>query len=340
MIVFAAAAAMAAVSCGNNNGKKESASAQNVEEQIPIVATVKAYTETVADEQVYSSSVQPWAKNSIAPQSAGRIEQLLVEVGDYVNAGQVVARMDDLQLRQSELQVANDKTEYERLKSLHDQGGISQSDFDAFEMACAVHKRTYENLLKNTELRSPITGVISARNYDKGDMYAMAMPLYTVEQVIPVKLNIGISESDLTRVRKGDKAIVTVDSYPDKLFTGTISNIYPTIDAATHTFNTEVKVQNAYRTLRPGMYAKVTITFGSDKRVIVPDIAVTKQQGSGERFVFIYDRQTETVNFRKVVIGRRLGDRYVILEGVNEGDEVVTEGLLRIKDGVKVKVSE
>lgn len=331
IILFAAAASM--VACKNKQAKEV-----NTEEQIPLVSVVKAYTEDVIDDQVYSSTVKPWAKNNIAPQTGGRIEELLVEVGDYVSAGQVVAKMDDLQLRQSELQVANDKIEYERLKSLYQQGGLSQSDFEAFELACNVHRSTYENLQKNTVLRSPISGVISARNYDKGDMYAMAMPLYTVEQIVPVKLLVGISESDYNRVKKGDKATLTVDAFPTREFNGIITNLYPTIDANTHTFTAEVKVANADRKLRPGMYARVTVTFGKASRVIVPDVAVVKQQGSGDRYVYVLNRADNTVKFQKVVLGRRLGDRYVILDGIAEGDEVVTEGMLRIKDGVTVKV--
>lgn len=145
MLAFVAFAA-----CKNDEKKTEQV------DVTPLVAVQKAVVEDIADEQTYSSTVQPWAKNNIAPQTAGRIEELLVEVGDYVNAGQIIARMDDVQLRQAELQIANDKVEYERIHSLYQEGGLSQSDFDAFEMAYKVHQSTYENLLKNTVLRSPI----------------------------------------------------------------------------------------------------------------------------------------------------------------------------------------
>ena len=205
-------------------------------------------------------------------------------------------------------------------------------------MACRVRKSTYNNLLKNTVLRSPITGVISARNYDKGDMYAMAMPLYTVEQIVPVKMLIGVSETDYCRVKKGNAATISVDAFPGVSFKGTISNVYPTVDANTHTFNVEVKVGNADRKLRPGMYSRVTVSFGKYPRVIVPDTAVAKQTGSGDRYVYVYDDASGTVRYQKVVPGQRLGSRYVILEGVKKGEKVVTEGLLRIKDGVKVNV--
>lgn len=330
-MIFTALAVLGAVACKNEKTEEK------VEEQIPLVTVQEAVLEVVADDLSYSSTVLPWAKNNIAPQTGGRIENLLVEVGNYVSAGQVVARMDDVQLQQAELQMNNDKIEYERLKSLHESGGISQSDFDSFEMAYKVHQSTYQNLLKNTVLRSPITGVISARNYDKGDMYAMAMPIYTVEQIVPVKMLVAISESDYKRVHSNDKTSVSVDAFPGEVFNGIITNIYPTIDAATHTFNVEVKVNNSDRRLRPGMYAKVNVTFDKANRVVVPDAAVVKQQGSGDRFVYLLN-EDGTVTYQKVVPGRRLGDRYVILDGLKAGDKVVTEGQLRLRDGVKVNV--
>jgi len=333
LLGIVAGMAVFAVACGNNKTDEQA------EVKVPLVAVVDAVIENVAEEQTYSSNVQPWAKNNIAPQNAGRIDDLFVEIGDYVAAGQEVAQMDDVQLQQSNLQLANDELEYSRLRSLMENGGISQSDFDAFEMAYKVHQSQNRNLVKNTHLKSPVAGVISARNYDKGDMYSMAQPLYTVEQIVPVKLLIGISESDYNRVKKGDPAVLTVDAFHDKTFKGTISNIYPTIDSGTHTFSAEVKVANTDRKLRPGMYAKVTVTFGKYDRVVVPDAAVVKQLGSGDRFVYVYDPATETVSYNKVQLGIRQGDKYVILSGVKAGDKVVTEGQLRIRDGVKVRLN-
>ncbi|MCQ2186212.1 MAG: efflux RND transporter periplasmic adaptor subunit [Bacteroidales bacterium] len=333
-ISLALLASVFAVACKNE---------ETVETKVdttPLVKLAVATTEVVADDQVYSSTVKPWAKNNIAPQQGGRIEELLVEVGTYVNAGETVAKMEDVQLQQSQLQIMNDEVELKRMRTLKDQGGISLSDFEAFEMACKVHKSTYDNLLRNTVLRSPLTGMITARNYDKGDMYAMAQPIYTVEQIIPVKLYIAVSEADYSKVKKGAVTTVTTDAFPGQKFSGEITNIFPTIDPVTHTFNVEIKVKNFDKKLRPGMYAKVTIIFDKVKRVIVPDVAVVKQTGSGDRFVYVYDAEDGTVEYRKVEVGRRLGNKYVILGGLKAGEKIVTEGLLRLKNGVAVKVAE
>ena len=216
---------------------------------------------------------------------------------------------------------------------------MSKSDFDAVELAYKVAQTQVANLEENTILRSPIDGVVTARNYDAGDMYAMTSPIYVVEQIIPVKLLVAISESDYTKVKKGDSIEITADAIPGKTFYGKVEKIYPTVDPATRTFVVEVVVANAYKTLRPGMFARVTVNFGTNKNVVIPDVAVVKQQGSGERFVYVLN-EDGTVTYQKVVLGRRMGAEYEVLEGLTDGATIVTGGQIRLKDGVKVTVNE
>ena len=233
----------------------------------------------------------------------------------------------------------NKEVEYQRLKGLYEVGGLSKSDLDAIELAYEVSKTQYENLLENSILRSPVSGVITARNYDVGDMYAMSAPLFTVEQIVPVKLLVAISESEYSKVKKGDKVEVVADALTGKVFNGKIKKIYPTIDPATRTFTAEVVVNNPKRELRPGMFARVTVNFGVNNNVVIPDVAVVKQQGSGERFVYVLN-EDGTVTYQKVVLGRRIDAEYEVLEGLSDGATIVTGGQIRLKDGIKVTVNE
>ena len=328
------AALMAAVSCGNQASNNKGPA---MEEGTPNVEVAKAVSRDVAQDNTYASTIQAYAVNNIAPQSAGRIRKINVEVGDFVVKGQVLAEMDRLQLEQMELQVQNDDIEYERLKGLYAEGGVSQSDFEAAELGYKVRKTNLANLRENTILRSPITGFVSARNFDAGDLYSMSAALFTVQQVTPVKLLVGISESEYTKIKKGDTVSITVDAIPDKTFTGKVERLYPTIDAATHTFKAEVTVPNTDRVLRPGMYARVTVNFGSRHSVIVPDQALVKQEGTGTRFIYVL-KADNTVSYLPVTIGRHMGQEYEILSGVEEGETVVVKGQSTLRDGVKVNV--
>ena len=336
--IIIASAAVIAAGCGNNAGKK-AAEAQVAEDIVPSVSVVEVSTREVPQTATYTSTVQPYVKNNIAPQMAGRITKINAEIGDFVKKGQVLAEIDKAQLQQAQLQLHNQEVELERLRALYDAGGLSKSDLDAIELSYNVIKTQVDNLLENTVLCSPIDGVVTARNYDVGDMYAMSMPIYTVEQIRPVKLLVGISESDYTKVKKGDAVEITVDALPGQTFTGKVGKIYPTIDAATRTFLVEVVVTNNGNVLRPGMFARVNVTFGVNNNVVIPDVAVVKQQGSGERFVYILN-QDGTVNYQKVVLGRRMGAEYEVLEGIPSGAKVVTGGQIRLMDGVKVTVNE
>ena len=344
-----AGAVVAAVSCGSNNQTQS----KQVADVTPTVAVEQVTRRDVPQEVVYTTTVQAFVKNNIAPQSVNRIAKINVEVGDYVTKGQELAKMDPVQLQQAqfqlqqaELQMKNNEVEYGRLKGLFDAGGLSKSDLDAIELAYQasklsynVAKKAYENLLENSVLLSPITGVVTARNYDVGDMYAMSAPIFTVEQIVPVKLRIGVSESDYTKVHVGDAVTITADALPGQEFQGSIDRIYPTVDPATRTFTVEVKVENPDKALRPGMFARATVTFGLNNSIIIPDVAVVKQQGSGERFVYVLN-EDGTVSYTKVVLGRRLGAEYEVLEGLVDEAKVVTGGQIRLKDGVKVIVNE
>lgn len=335
-IIYVAAAVMA-VSCGNNNSKTAE-QPQAAEVRLPNVTIMAASYKDVPQSDVYTANVEAYAKNNIAPQSPSRIQKIYVEVGDFVRAGQIVAKMDEVSLNQSKLSMANDSLEYSRIKKLYEQGGVSKSDFDAMELKYNVTRSQYQNLLENTILRSPVSGVITARNYDQGDMYG-GSPIYVVEQITPVKLYVGISEMDYTRVKKNDTVTLTADALPGKTFTGRIARIYPTIDAATHTFTAEVNVANSDRLLRPGMYARVTVNFGSNHSIVVPDDCVVKQQGSGVRSVFVLQNDN-TVKEIVVTLGRHFGTEYEILSGVAEGDKVVVKGQASLKNGSKVNVQE
>ena len=335
--MFVVAAAVMAAGCSNMTGKKAETAAVAVAD--PTVSVAQVFVREVPQDAVYTSTVQAFVKNNIAPQSGNRIAKINVEIGDFVKKGQVLAEMDMIQLHQAELQMKNNEIELARLRGLFDAGGLSQSDLDAIELAYKVSKAQYDNLLENSVLRSPVDGVITARNYDQGDMYTMSAPLFTVEQIVPVKLLVGVSESDYSKVKKGDSVEVTADAIPGKTFYGKINRIYPTVDPATRTFTVEVKIDNAYKTLRPGMFVRATVNFGTNNNVVIPDVAVVKQQGSGERFVYVLNADN-TVTYKKVVLGRRMGSEYEVLEGLEDGDKIVIGGQIRLKDGVKVIVNE
>ena len=195
--------------------------------------------------------------------------------------GQKLVQMDASNLEQSKAQLDNLELTFSRIDALYKSGGVSKADWDAQKTQLDVARTSYQNLLTNTQLKSPLNGIVTLRNYDSGDIYA-GNPILQIQQISPVKMNINVSEAHFPIVKKGMKAQVKLDVYGDDEFTGSVTLVYPTINAQTHTFPVEVSLPNTNGKVRPGMYARVTMNYGVNKNVVVPDNAIVKQQGSGD----------------------------------------------------------
>ena len=333
---FAALAIVAMLAaCGGKS--QEAQPTATVDVVKPAVKVAQVYVRPVDQVRDYVGTVEAEVKNNIAPQSPGRINTIYVEIGDHVKKGQKLVQMDAANLKQLTLQIENQKVDFARIKELYAIGGISTAEFDNAKMSLDVAETQYKNIMENTQLLCPIDGIVTARNYDDGDLYSGAAIL-TVEQIRPVKLLVNVSENYYSKVEKGDKAIITLDALPGETFTATVSLKYPTINAATHTFPVELTLANKDEKVRPGMFARAQLNFGTEHRVVVPDVAIVKQPGSGERFVYVYNHGK--VNYVKVELGQRLGDAYELLGGVPDGATVVIAGQGRLTDGIEVRVEE
>ena len=316
--------------------KKSAEAEAPVEVKKPQVTTAVAKLQDVIMTSSFTGNVEGYVVNNIAPQQARRISRLLVDVGDRVVVGQKLAELDASSLAQAQAQYENNKSNFERADVLYKAGGESKANWEAQKTAYEVSKLSYENLLENTILVSPVSGVVTARNYDNGDMVG-ATPLYVVQKINPVKVQINVSESLYSYIKKGMVVDVELDAIPEKKFQGKVSRITPMIDASTRTFQVEVTVANAQELIKPGMYARVIMNYGSRKNVVVPDLAVVKQLGSGNRYVYIC-QPDGTVKYQRVELGRRMGGEFEILSGVADGAEVVVSGQVALKDGIAVEV--
>ena len=326
---------VASVACSGNQSAEKAAAEQPVEVVKPKVTTQVVKMQDVDQQSVFTGNVEGFAVNNITPQQPLRIKRLLVDVGDRVSAGQKVAELDNSTLAQAKAQYENNKANFERSDELYKFGGESKAAWEGAKVAYEVSKLTYENLLENTTLVSPVSGLVTARNFDVGDMCA-GMPIYVVQRINPVKIMINVSEGLYSYVKKGMKVDVVLDALEGQTFEGKVTRITPSIDAATRTFAVEVQVANGKEIIKPGMYARVTMNYGTRQNVVVPDVAVVKMLGSGNRYVYVY-KQDGTVAYQRVELGRRMNDKYEILSGVADGDEVVTSGHNALKDGLAVE---
>jgi len=327
-------AALTVMSCGQFKKK------ETVVEEGPKTVLVTTHVAEMANvEQIaeFTATIDPFQQNNIAPAVPGRIDRIPVDVGAKVSKGTLLAVMDRTQYSQLAAQLANLEADNARLKAVYNAGGISRSQMDQSDTQLSVQREALRNLRENIELRSPINGVVTARNYDAGDLYT-GMPILTVMQMNPLKVKADISETYFPQVKTGQSVDINVDMFPDKKFSGKVSLIYPAIKAQTRTFTVEITIPNNDLTLRPGMFARTTLKFGSRPGVMIEDLAIQKQFGTNEKYVYVAG-DGEAVR-RVVTVGRRIGSQVNILSGVESGEEVITSGFTKLSDGTAITVSK
>jgi RND family efflux transporter MFP subunit len=307
----------------------------------------------------------------VVPRLAGRIEAVNVRMGDRVTKGQVVAKMDDRDIREQvsqaeanlEVNNATVRTRESDLKAseivlsrqktmmmsglttkqnLDDADARYNSALAQLDVAKAQTTQTRARIeelkitLGNTNVVSPVDGFVGRRNLDPGAFAGNNAPLVSVVAIGTVRLVANLVEKDFRRVVTGMPAVVEVDAFPGEKFTGKVSRVSPSFDPATRTAPMEIEVPNPGYRLKPGMYARVSLTIDRQAdALVVPRSAIVDTEG--KRGVYLLDQGV--ARFRTVTTGLQDAARVQILGGVDEGARVVTIGALAIKDGDRVQLA-
>ena len=323
------ATALLLASCG---GSKQD---ETTTDELPLVRVATVIKEPVDQLTELTGNIEAFRVNHIVPTIPGRIDNVLVEVGNRVSRGQLLVQMDRTNLVQARLQLENAERELGRITELHGVGGVTQQQVDQLTSQVDVLRETVRNLTENTNLLSPIDGIVTARFFDAKNIFAGAQPILTVMQLTPVKIMISIPEMHFPRVRRGMEVRVRLDTYPGRDFTGRINIIYPTIDQLSRTFRAEVTIANADMAIRPGMFARVELNFGAIEHVVIPDVAVMRQTGTNTRFVFVVENGV--AHRREVQLGRLVGSQFEVFSGIEAGEQIVVAGQSRLLDQTPVR---
>ncbi len=325
------------VSC-NGKADENADTAVIEEDEVAVVEVDVAHRRSVDLHREYTANVEADNVNNISPAVSNRIQSITVDVGDNVHKGQVLATLDPANADQQRINLEQAERDYNRAVKLLEIGAGTETAVNQMKTQLDVLRTQYNNTMTNTVLKSPINGVVIARNYDPGDMTG-AQPILTVGQIVPnVKLIINVNESDISVIKRNQAVDITFDAFEGETFTGHISRISPAVDITSRTFPVEVSVANKNGRILPGMFARVDINLGTRDNVVVPDRAVVKQNGSANKYVYTYSNGV--VSFKKVELGQRLDDAYELLDGIEDGDTVVIAGQVRLNEGAKAKINQ
>ncbi len=328
-IILYSLAALAFIGCSKTTTTEQ-------EERVEQVRTQVLQPREIEREISVSTNLQGYLTLNVAPSLTGKIEHIFCEVGDKVTKGQSLVTMDQTQYKTTKISLANLETEKNRVEMLLKTGSATQQQFDQLEAQYNSTKEQLEFLQTNTYFKAPFAGVISAKNYEDGELYS-GQPIMVLTQIDKLKALVAIPEKYFPKFKEGMKLTLTSEIYPDQVFPATVEVVYPTIDATSHTFQVKIVIPNGKNLLRPGMYVTTTIGLGKANTIVAPYQAVEKLVGANDRYVFLNE------NGRAKRVAVELGQRFdqdieLISPEIVPGVEMVVVGQHKLVDGVKLNV--
>ena len=323
-------AALALMSCGTGN------ETSTQEERVEQVRTTFLQTREIEREITISTNLQGYLTQNVAPSLTGKIEHIYCEVGDKKVQGQDLVRMDQTQYKTTKIALGNLEIEKNRVEQLLKSGSATQQQYDQLTAQYNQTKEQLEFLEANTYVKAPFAGVISAKNYEDGELYG-GQPILVLTQIDKLKALVAVPETYFPRIKEGMKLTLKTDIYPEQVFPASVEVVYPTIDPSSHTFQVKIVIPNGKRMLRPGMYVSTTLGLGKTNAIVVPYQSVEKLVGANNRYVFVNDNGV--AKRVDVELGQRFDqDVEIISPEIVPGVEMVTTGQHKLIDGTKINV--
>ncbi|MDP8217816.1 MAG: efflux RND transporter periplasmic adaptor subunit [Candidatus Theseobacter exili] len=339
--------------------KKEKAQPEGEEQEAIVVKAEKIKKGDFKDELYILGNIEGLREIDLKFQVNGIIEFFNFKEGDPVKKGEVISRLNNkdpllkVKYRKAKLGVA--KSSYNQAAKkleMHDDlfkiGAIIKPKLEEVQLEAQTKQREVEAAtievesakqeLSKTYMKAPIVGIIGEKDAEIGEFVTSNSDVISAIDITSVYVAIGIVEKDINKVENGQPAIVTVDTYPDKEFSGEIVSTQPIIQGKSRTLTVKAKVDNSQGLLIPGMFARGRITVFTKKDTISVPIAAIEGKGE-ESHVFVV-KEDNTVEPRKVKVGYIATETVQIDEGLQEGDVVVTDTPVKLKKGALVKVAE
>lgn len=350
MAALLGAAVFAGVGCQKKEQKAQKERAVNVRVWTAENRPLRPFVESIG-------TLNPYEIVNVSSELDGILKTISVDEGSFVTPGQVFAviKETDYQLaveqssailKQAEAAVANAKQEHQRKEALYREELVTKQQFDDIVARLAVAQGDVERAiagldlakekLTKTRIHAPMAGSVKEKKVTAGDYIRNGTFLVSIIRTDLLKLSFSVSEKDVGSLRAGQDVSFVVDAFPGREFRGRMKTIYPTLEEKTRSLQVEAVVPNADRSLKPGLFARVTLYTGPAREtVVVPITALLYDNSTTKLFVAEGDRAKE----RKVRIGRKYGEFMEIVEGLKAQEIVVTVGQNNLMEGVLVNVA-
>jgi membrane fusion protein, multidrug efflux system len=328
--------ALALAACSGGDGKQR-------ERGPPLVKAEAATTMRFADRTEAVGTARANEQVTVSAPVTERIVRLNFDDGSFVQRGQIIAVLQQAQqsaqMREAQARQREAEQQLRRVEALKTRGFATRADYDTRVAAAAAARAQAQSVgadIGERVIRAPFAGWVSLRNISVGAIASQGTEIATISDVSTIKLDFTVPETMLRAIRPGLAIEARSDAYPDQPFRGQIHTIDPVIDPQTRAVMVRARLPNPQRLLRPGMLLAVTIENTPRMALSVPELAVIGE-GDG-RFVYTLDPQGRA---RRTAVrtGTRAGGRVEIVEGLRPGQRVITEGVVKVSDGMPVRVA-
>ena len=299
------------------------------------VKTITARIGEINEYLKYSGKVEAEAVANASPSMSGKIEKLFVKEGDHVKVGDLLVKLDETQLEQTRIQFENAEKNYFRMQKLLESDAIDKKTFDEVEAGYNVVKTSYEFMLDNIEMKAPISGIVTYLYKKEGEKFDSMMDPFLIRIVNPnkFKAKLQVSDKDINKLKKGQKAIITIDN-SDEEFYGLVSYISPEAEMMSGTFPIEISINNDSNLLRHNQFARIAlITQSSSNTIIIPQESVLKSS-------YVFVAASGIAEKREVTLGIGNEEEIEIEEGIAEGEEVIVSGNIGLQTGDKIEIRD
>ncbi|PKM85213.1 MAG: hypothetical protein CVU86_03550 [Firmicutes bacterium HGW-Firmicutes-11] len=316
---------------------------QATAETVPINVTVgTAYIGSIYATSPLTGRIDPIASASVVPMAAGEVTAVYVSLGDQVQKGDVLFKMDNTQMatsyQQAKIAYTSASLDFERISVLYKEGAVSLQQYQGAKAQLDVSAQSLasaSDAMNNYTVTSPIDGFITSVNVSTGSLASQAMPSVTIADTSQLEINTGVSEYLISRVKPGDNVDIFIKTLSEAPFTGIVKAISPAPVAGTLTYPVTISVEDPSGTVKAGMFAEVqVVSERKDDVLCIPSGAVFIKSGES-RVVVLKDRIPSIIT---VKTGLDNGTLVEILSGLSVGDVVVTTGQQYVTDGEVVNI--
>ncbi len=307
------------------------------------VETAIVRTDDVAAFYSGTTTIESDEQAVVVSQITGVVLAIYAEEGEFVKAGQLLARVEPdryrLEVERNEAALKRLETDFQRKKELFDRKLVSAEDFERVSAEYEAQKAQVALArldLKYTDIQAPISGYVSERKVRVGNLVELHQPVYSITSYDPLLAVLHVPERELGVLRKGLEVTVRLDAFPQQVFKGEVIRISPVIDPSTGTFRVTTQVKDTVGLVKPGLFGRVDILHDVRKDVpVIPRSALIKEDELS--FVFVVS-EDNNVTRRSIRTGYEQNGEIEVLEGVSAGESVVTAGKGSLSDGSKVEV--